>query len=254
MTTTAVIVAPAREGIAGLALGLLVDGLRAGIGVRGWAHLALTGGSSAAAHFELLRTDPRARRVDWSRVHVWQGDERFVPADHPDRNWAGALTGWLDAADGPGIPEAQLHPVPVDAAIEAGQDADAAAAAYSEELMGTLPRRGGVPAFDVLLLGVGGDGHILSTFPGTAPVHEATVPALAVPAPTHIEPHLPRVTLAPFLLRGATSVIVMVPGAGKAAVVADCFSSALDPQRLPAQLAIRPNAVWLLEPGSAAEL
>jgi 6-phosphogluconolactonase len=244
---SSVVVCEDREAIASRALDLVIDGLRVGVRLRGEAHLALTGGSSAAALFALLREDRRTRRVDWSRVHVWQGDERYVALDHPDRNWAGALHDWLEA-DG-GVP-AKRHPIPVDA----DHDAAWAAQRYSEEIENALPRRDGLPAFDVILLGVGGDGHILSAFPGTPAITEERTPALAVTAPAHIEPHLPRVTLAPFLLRAAGSIVVMVPGAGKAEVVADCLTSDLEPTRLPAQLAIRPIAVWLLEPGSAAGL
>ncbi|HSM23003.1 MAG TPA: 6-phosphogluconolactonase, partial [Rubrivivax sp.] len=214
----------------------------------------LTGGSSASALFELLSTDARARRVDWSKVHVWQGDERAVPLDHPDRNWAGALREWLAVDGAASVPESQLHPIACDAAIEDGQGAAWAAARYAEEIDRILPRRGGVPAFDVVLLGVGGDGHILSTFPGTPPIRETSVPALAVAAPTHIEPHVARVTIAPFLLQAARSIVVMVPGAAKAGIIAECFGAYRDPDRWPAQLALRPNAVWLLEPGSAAGL
>ncbi len=254
MMRTAVLQCAARDAIALRALDLLVDGLRAGIAGRGAAHLALTGGSSAAALFALLRSDPRARRVAWTRVHVWQGDERFVPLGHPERNWTGALRDWLRADGGPAIPAANLHPIPVDAAIEGGHDAAWAAARYAEEIEGVLPQRAGVPAFDVVLLGMGGDGHILSVFPGTPPLREDQVPVLPVLAPTHIEPHLPRVTLVPHLLRGASSIVVMVPGAAKASVVAECLDGPFDPLRLPAQLAIRSNAVWLLDPESAAEL
>jgi 6-phosphogluconolactonase len=251
MRDTAVIVCPDKDGIASRALDLVVDGLRAGIARSGAAHLALTGGSSAAALFELLRSDPRGGRVDWANVHVWQGDERFVPLEHPDRNWAVALQGWLEADGGSA---ARRHPIPVDEALAAGHDEAWAAARYAEEVAASLPHRAGVPSFDVLLLGVGGDGHILSTFPGTAPVREQAVPVLPVAAPTHIEPHLPRVTLAPYLLRGARSIVVMVPGAGKAAAVAEVLGSSDGPEDLPARFAVRPTAVWLLEPGSAAEL
>jgi 6-phosphogluconolactonase len=240
--------------IASRALDLLVEGLASGMDERGVAHLALTGGSSASALFALLRTDARARGVDWSRVHVWQGDERFVPLEHPDRNWAVALREWLEVDGGPGIPRSHQHPIPVDEAIDCGYDPSWAAARYAESLVSTLPRRDGIPAFDVILLGVGSDGHILSTFPGTAAVEEEHVPALAVDAPRHIEPHLPRVTLAPFLLRAAGIIVVMVPGSAKDEVVARCFEAAPDPASLPAQVAVRPNAVWLLEPASARRL
>ncbi|MEX1335403.1 MAG: 6-phosphogluconolactonase, partial [Candidatus Limnocylindrales bacterium] len=216
MRGPAVVVCDDTKGIALRALDLVVEGLRAGIARHGAAHLALTGGSSAAALFELLREDDRARRVDWSRAHVWQGDERFVPLDHPDRNWAGALEGWLAVDGGPG---ARLHPIPVDEALAGGHEAGWAAERYAEELEAALPTREGVPSFDVLLLGVGGDGHILSSFPNTPAAHETVRTVMPVAAPTHIEPHLPRVTLSPFILRGALSIVVMVPGAGKAATV-----------------------------------
>lgn len=251
MMRTSVIVCEDIGGIAWRALDLVVDGLRAGIRIRGEAHLALTGGSSAAALFGLLREQPRARRVDWRRVHVWQGDERFVPLDHRDRNWAGALRDWLGAGKGAG---AQLHPMPIEEAIAGGHDAAWVAARYGDELGERLPERADGPSFDVLLLGMGGDGHIMSAFPGTPPLSEERRPVMPVAAPTHIEPHLPRVTLSPFLLRSAGSIVVMVPGAGKSATVAEVLTSPPEPARLPAQLAIRPTAVWLLEPGSAAEL
>lgn len=244
---TSVLVCEGRDGIASRALDFVVEGLRGGLRHRDEAHLALTGGSSAAELFGLLSSEARARRVDWARVHVWQGDERYVPLEDPDRNWAGALAGWLDA-DVP-VP-AHRHPIPV----EAGRDATWAAERYSESIGSLLPRRGGVPAFDIVLLGVGGDGHILSAFPGTAALSEGRTPALAVAAPTHIGPHVPRVTLAPYLLRAAGSVVVMVPGAAKAEVVADCLLSRPDPTRLPAQSAILPTAAWLLEPESASGL
>ena len=221
---------------------------------RGEAHLALTGGSSAMALFGELCSGDRSRRVDWGHVHVWQGDERFVPWSHPDSNWSAARRGWLDHPDGPAIPPAQLHPIPVDEAIADGHDPAWAADRYSSELERHLPRVAGQPVLDVVLLGVGADGHILSTFPGTAPIGEEHRAALAVEAPAHVEPHVARVTLAPHLLRAAGIVIVMVPGGGKADVVAACFGSRRDPERLPAQLALLPNAVWLLEPDSAAGL
>jgi 6-phosphogluconolactonase len=251
---TTVIVCPDRQHIAERAVDLLVDGLRAAIARRGEAHLALTGGSSAEALFGALCSGDRSQRVDWGRVHVWQGDERFVPWSHPDSNWSAARRGWLDHPDGPAIPAGQLHPIPVDEAIASGRDVAWAAERYSGTLTTLLPQVEGLPAFDVVLLGVGSDGHILSTFPGTVdPATEAPA-AMAVEAPTHIKPHVARVTLAPHLLRVAGLVIVMVPGTAKADVVAACFSALRDPVRLPAQQAVRPNAVWLLEPGSAAGL
>ena len=249
-----VIVCPDRDGIAARALDLVVDALRPAIARRGEAHLCLTGGSSAAALFARLGSDPRARDVDWARVHVWQGDERCVPLAHPDSNWASALRDWLDHPAAPGVAAANRHPIPVDEALATGRDPAWAAARYSEEMERLLPRRGGLVSFDAWLLGVGGDGHILSAFPGGAALDQSDQLAVAVPAPTHIEPHVARVTLSPHLLPAAGTIVVMVPGTPKAAVVAECLTSPVDPIRLPGQLAARPNAVWLLEPGSVAAL
>jgi 6-phosphogluconolactonase len=254
MMRTAVIFCDDQASIASRALDLAVDGLRSGIALRGEAHLALTGGSSAAALFALFRSDPRADRVDWTRVHVWQGDERFVPVDHTDSNWAAALRDWLDADPGSGVLGEHRHPIPVAEAIAGGHDAAWAAARYASEIERLLPRRDGTPAFDIMLLGVGSDGHILSTFPGTAPIGDSGRAAMAVAAPTHIEPHVDRVTVASHLLRAARQVLVMVPGSAKAGIIATCFGEVRDPQRWPAQLALRSNAVWLLEPESAANL
>jgi 6-phosphogluconolactonase len=251
---TTVIVCEDRGVIAERAVDLLVDGLRTGIARRGEAHLALTGGSSAEALFGVLCGSERSARVDWQRVHVWQGDERFVPWSHPDSNWTAARAGWLDHVDGPDIPLGQHHPIPVDQAIRDGHDAAWAAQRYAADIDRLLPRVDDIPAFDVILLGVGSDGHILSTFPGSQPIHEQGRAAVAVPAPTHIDPRVERITLAPHLLRAAAGIVVMVPGSSKAGIIATCFGPRRDPDRVPAQLALRPSAVWLLEPGSAAAL
>jgi 6-phosphogluconolactonase len=254
MMSASILVCDDRDEIAQRAADLLLTSLDLAIAARGEGHMALTGGSSASALFETLRRDEHARRLDWGRVHVWQGDERVVRLDHPDSNWAVALREWLDHADGPAVPETNRHPVEADAAVAGGHGPEWAAERYGAEVEQRLPRRHGLSGFDVVLLGVGGDGHILSVFPRSAALTEDRRAAVAVPAPEHIEPHLPRVTLAPRLLEAAGQIIVMVPGAAKADIVADCLGPVRDSQRWPAQLALLPTAVWLLEPESAARL
>jgi 6-phosphogluconolactonase len=112
-------------------------------------------------------------------------------------------------------------------------------------------RDGGLPVFDVVLLGVGGDGHILSVFPGSAALEPGAPLAMAIPAPTHIEPHLPRVTLDPALIGVADHVLLSVAGAGKAPVLREIFGPDRDVRRWPAQLALTRRAVWLLDPAAA---
>jgi 6-phosphogluconolactonase len=249
---TSLIVCPDPEGVALRALDLMAGQLAEGLRRRGEAHLALTGGSSASHLYRAIRTEPRARRIDWSRVHLWQGDDRFVPAEHPDSNWGVALREWLESGEGPDVPASNRHPVPVEEALRLGRDERWAAERYEESLVATAPRRDGLPSLEVILLGMGGDGHILSAFPGGAVLRPGAPLAMGVPAPQHITPHLPRVTLSPLLLRTAGLVLVMVPGASKGDAVREAFATEGDPEQLPARLAVRPNAVWLLDAACAA--
>ena len=135
------------------------------------------------------------------------------------------------------IPIENVHPFPTGEAIGRGLGAAGCAARLAQELRSVgLPAVDGWPAFDLVLLGVGGDGHILSVFPGS-PALDAKELALAIPAPTHIGPHLERVTLNPAVVGAAARVLVVVSGADKAATIASIFGSERDPRRWPAQLA-----------------
>ena len=102
--------------------------------------------------------------------------------------------------------------------------------------LGQLPTADGWPVFDLVLLGVGPDGHVLSVFPDSEALTSEKW-AMAIPAPTHVEPHVSRVTANPALLGVARSIIVVVTGSAKAGIVARIFSEEPDPRRLPAQLA-----------------
>jgi 6-phosphogluconolactonase len=251
----------------------LVAALGAAIGDRGEGHVALTGGSTAVSLYrELVQAEWRAA-LDWERVHLWWGDERFVPVDHPDSNIgltynillelsahsgeSGTGGAGVDAEAGD-IPELHIlpenvHPYEIDESLGESEPAQLTADRYAAELERYLPSVGGLPAFDVMMLGVGSDGHILSIFPGSK-VLDTSALVVVVPAPRHIEPHHQRVSLHPRLLRVARLVIVMVAGDGKADVIGDIFGKRHDPARWPAQLALLPNAVWLLDKSAASKL
>lgn len=271
-----VVVLRDEEAVSGEACRRTVEGLRAAIEARGVAHLALTGGSSAVSLYRVMAQDPWRSALPWDSVHMWWGDDRFVPRDHPESN-AGlcyrllfALSahagesgaGGAEAVDvlageapGLGIDPDKVHPMEAEEAIARAADGAWAAQRYVEELERWLPNgTGGAPSFDVLLAGIGPDGHMFSVFPGSPALADSAPIVMAVPAPTHVEPHLARITLATRVLGAAGSVIVMASGAGKADVIATVLGDERDPQRWPSQAALLPNAVWLLDADAASGL
>jgi 6-phosphogluconolactonase len=237
----------------------LVDALHA----RTVAHVALTGGSTPAAVFDRLAVPPRRDAVPWERVHLWWGDDRFVARSDPLSNVWIADRHLLTTPDGePGIPvpARQVHPFQCDDAIAAGLGPDACAAAYADELRavmgpgpGDWPESGDWPVFDLLLVGIGSDGHLLSVFPGSA-AFESDGWAVAIPAPTHISPHVPRVTLNPAVVAAARTVLATVLDAGKAEILAAIFGDGTDERHLPARLALRPGAIWIVDEAATSGL
>jgi 6-phosphogluconolactonase len=237
---------------------------------RGVAHWATTGGSTPAGIYRHLANAPLRDRVPWDAVELWWGDERFVPRDHPLSNAKvaddvlidiGALSGsgtggyGVDVIGGrlPGapIPATNVHPMPTAEAIAGNHDADWCAARYAEMLRAGGPAiENGWPVFDVVLLGVGPDGHVLSVFPGSA-TFDRTELALGVPAPTHVEPHVARVTLNPAILGAARTMLVVAHGDAKAAILGDILHGPRDPRRLPGQLARRTGATWIIDRAAA---
>jgi 6-phosphogluconolactonase len=121
------------------------------------------------------------------------------------------------------------------------------------ELNRYLPlARGGVPVFDVILGGIGPDGHMFSLFPGSPGLaHDAPI-VLGVPAPQHVEPHIPRITMSARVLPVARLVVMMSSGSGKQEILAQVLGDDRDVARWPAQAALLPNAVWVLDRAAAS--
>jgi 6-phosphogluconolactonase len=238
-----------------------VAALAAAITDRGAAHIALTGGSTAVPLYIELASPAHRDAVDWSRVHLWWGDERFVPTDHPESNAGLAYRLLLaptarpaESGDGLAIDPERVHPVEVEEALSDSEPVDLAAQRYADELERFVPlAHGGVPRFDVLLSGLGPDGHVMSIFPGSPALSPNAPIVLAIPAPDHVEPKLPRVTLSARVLGQAGSVLIMSSGAGKAEIVASVLGDKSDPARWPAQSALLANATWLLDQAAAAQ-
>lgn len=232
---------------------------------RGRADWATTGGSSVVGIYRALTETDLMDLVPWPRLHVWWGDDRYVPRDHPFSNVkpfddivATIALGEEGTAGGgwPAEPLSfdQLHPFRAGEAIATARGPAWCASALAEELRAVgPPTQDGWPVFDVLLLGVGRDGHVLSVFPGSPALGSADL-AMAIPAPTHIEPHVPRLTLNPEVVRVARGVVVVATGAAKAPVLGEIFGPTRDPGRWPAQLALRDGATWILDEAAASSL
>jgi 6-phosphogluconolactonase len=260
-----VVVRDAEEGAARAADAIATSLLEAVEERQGRADWATTGGSTAPAIYRALLTPAVRDRMPWEQFHTWWGDDRFVPSDHPLSNVRPFENILMEAGDWESvhsddprtrirIPVADVHPFRTGEAIGVGEGADDCARDLADELRAAnLPESDGWPVFDLVLLGIGPDGHILSVFPGSA-AFDSRDWALAVPAPTRVEPHVARVTLNPEIVRVARRVVVVAFGAAKRDVIGRVFGSEVDVRALPAQLARREGATWIIDEDAAANL
>jgi 6-phosphogluconolactonase len=198
------------------------------IGARGRATFALAGGTTPKAAYEILAGLP----LDWSKVEIFFGDERCVPADHADSNYRMAKTALFDRI---AIPAENVHRMRGELA-----DRDAAAKSYEAELPDRL---------DVMVLGIGEDAHTASLFPGAAALREETRLVLPVIGP---KPPPERLTLTPPALRAARLCVVLAAGAGKAEPVRRALRDPVDIVAAPIQLAR--EGVWFLDTAAASAL
>jgi len=212
------------------------------------AHVVLTGGRNGNALLHELSLTPTLGAIDFDRLHVWWGDERFLPAGHPDRNETQAREALLDTV--PVVPEL-VHAMPASDGPD-GDDVDAAAARYAAELVAAAEPGAAVPAFTLAMFGVGPDTHIASLFPGFAATEETERTVLAVrdapkPPPT-------RITLTFPAIRAAHEVWLLAAGEDKADAVASARAST-DAGKTPAAGAYGTGAtLWLMDRAAASAL
>jgi 6-phosphogluconolactonase len=215
----------------------------------GHAHLVLTGGGIGTKVLAGLAAAPARDAVDWHAVDFWWGDERFVPAGHPDRNETGARAALLDEID---ADPARIHPMPGPDGPD-GDDPEAAARRYAAELKAAARPGdpGGVPVFDILMLGIGPEGHVASLFPEMPQIRD-TSPVVAVrdsPKPPPV-----RISLTFGPIQGAREVWILASGAEKADAVAGA-AEGMDPARLPAAGARgAERTLFLLDEAAAGKL
>jgi len=249
-----IVVAADASAVAALAADRIALTLGDAVAARGRADWATTGGSAPAGIYRRLVVPPLFEAVPWADIHVWWGDDRYVPRDDPLSNVKPLDDILLGGHPPVPLPLANRHPFPTTQAIRDGRGAGWCAAALADELRAAgLEDVDGWPVLDLMLLGIGGDGHLLSVFPGSAALDSPDL-ALAIPAPTHIEPQVERVTLNPAMVGVARAVLVVAYGPDKAAILAEILGADRDPRRLPAQLARRPGATWILDAAAGAGL
>jgi len=224
----------------------LVGAITAAIDARGSAYIVLTGGGTGV---KLLKhVGEHGAAIDWSKVHLFWGDERYVPAADDDRNDKQAREALLDHLD---IPAANVHAMPA-SDDEFGDDIDAAALAYEQVLAANASNGAATPDFDVHLLGMGGEGHVNSLFPHTPAVREQT--RLVVGVTDSPKPPPRRITLTLPAVHRSREVWLVVAGAEKADAVAAAVGGA-SADDVPAAGATGHDAtVWLLDEAAAAKL
>ena len=202
--------------------------------------LVLAGGTTPRRAYEILATEHAS--LPWASVHVFFGDERCVPPDHPDSNYGVAKAALLDRVP---IPPANVHRIPGE--LGAGT----AAGAYERDLrryLGEAPR----PAFDLVLLGMGEDGHTASLFPGNPALQEAS--RWAVPVETEAKAPRRRVSLSLPALSAAKEVYFLVTGAGKCAALAEILRDGdAAAARFPAAAVRADRIVWFVDAAAAPE-
>ncbi|WP_104524121.1 6-phosphogluconolactonase [Blastococcus atacamensis] len=246
--TRQIVIEPDADRLARAVAQALVARLAAAQAVHGTASVVLTGGGIGIAvleHVAGLVAEPVREVVDWTAVDFWWGDERFVPAGSDERNEEQARKALLDGLE---LPDFRVHAMPAsDAGFATPEEA-------AEDYLGELREyagESGLPRFDVLLLGMGAEGHTASIFPGSRAVTDQR-PVLAVrncpkPPPT-------RISLGFSAITSAEEVWLLVAGEEKAPAVARALAGA-SPQEIPAAGVHGTRATrWLLDAGAASQL
>jgi 6-phosphogluconolactonase len=224
----------------------LIGVIDAAAAARGRALIVLTGGGNGNRLLRYLGA--QGQRIDWAKVHLFWGDERYVNEEDDERNDKQARVALLDHID---IPARNVHAMPASDG-EFGSDLAAAALSYEQLLAANAEPGNPAPNFDVHLLGVGPEGHINSVFPDSPAVHETA--RLVIGVDDSPKPPPQRITLTLPAIQRSREVWMLVSGAEKADAVAAAIGGA-NPVSVPAAGAVgRENTVWFLDTEAAAKL
>jgi 6-phosphogluconolactonase len=241
-----IVVCPDPDALAHQAAQRILDAGERAVAQRGRFTLALAGGSTPEKAYRLLAQPENARRIDWSKAYLFFGDERFVPPDDPRSNQGMARRSLLERAP---IPADHVFPIPTNHATarESAEEYARTLAAF----FGVAPGQG-FPRFDLILLGMGDDGHTASLFPGKQTLQEKTAWAAASP-PGVLPPPVERVTLTLPVLNAARGVLFLVAGEQKAAPLREVLEGPVDASARPAS-GVHPDQgtlTWLVDEAAA---
>ena len=232
-------VLPSQAALIERSLQLVMDKINTSILASGQCTIALSGGSTPKALYEALAK----QNLPWEKIHVFWGDERYVPPDHPDSNQLMARRAWLEKV---GIPPVNIHPMPTDAgdpAIDAQKHEAELRQFFGIEV-------GKLPVFEIVLLGMGDDGHTASLFP-----HTEALQVRDRLVTVGNKDGQPRLTLTVPLINQAKCVIFIVAGANKQSALAQVFAPVGDDIAYPSRL-IQPQGElwWLLDQSAGSNL
>lgn len=230
-------VLPDPEALIQRSLDIVLSQIQTAVQQRGLCTIALSGGSTPKPLYEALAQ----QELPWDKIHIFWGDERYVPPEHPDSNQRMARQAWLEKVN---LPENNIHPMPTQ-----GNDPAADAQIHEAELRDFFKAvKGQFPAFDVILLGIGDDAHTASLFPGTEALHVrdrwVTVGN---------KDGQPRITFTIPLINHARCVIFMVAGASKQTALAQIFAPEANQTIYPARSIQPEGELWWLLDASAGE-
>jgi 6-phosphogluconolactonase len=244
-----IVVCSDPAGVIDQAVRLLVEAAGASIAERGRFAIALAGGSTPRPLYERLAALPARGGIDWRKVELFWSDERCVPPDDEHSNHRLARETLLDHVP---VAAERIHRM-------RGEDPDAerAAAEYERVLRWALGGSSGrPPRLDLVLLGLGPEGHIASLFPGSRAIFESERLVAAVRHAGDPEPRLDRLTLTPPAINAAREVVFLVSGSEKAGAVRASLEGPRDPERWPAQTIapVEGRETWVVDRAAAAEL
>ena len=238
------VILPGAEEIAYEAADCIVKLAQEVLKEKEYFRLVLSGGSTPKRLFKILAGDAYQHQLSWDRVHFFWGDERCVAPDHPDSNYRMARETFLDSLK---IPETHIHRLKGEAS-----DLNASALEYEGKIRDhfSIKENGSPPRFDLILLGIGTDGHTASLFPNTSALEKTDRWVVA----NYVEKfQTTRLTMTPLIINQAAQVIFLISGSEKAAILSEVLEGPYEPKRLPIQLVQLETGkiLWLLDKAAA---